>query len=73
MSVHSGNLVLTINPRDDRKQELSNLIQKSHAPVYISQVAGFGQPELRIGLGEYVRGVAAIRSIIHKNRRHQMT
>lgn len=67
MSLHNGNLVLTINPRDDRKQELSDLIQESHAPVYISQVAGFGQPELRIGSGEYVRGVAAIRSVIHEN------
>ena len=66
MAPHNGNLVLTINPRDERREELSSLIQASNAPVYISQVAGFGQPELRIGPGEYVRGVAAISSVISR-------
>jgi len=66
MSPHNGHLVLTVNPRDERKEELSTLIRSTDAPVYISEVSGFGQPELRIGSGEYVRGLAAITSVIHQ-------
>lgn len=61
------NLVLTVPLQEDRStRELTALIRSSSAPVYISRVAGFGRPELRIGPGEYVRGARKIKLIIEK-------
>ena len=56
--------VLTVNAADNRLlDEFRGLIKKLQAPIYISEVAGFGSPELSVSEG-YLRGREKIKSFI---------
>jgi len=55
--------VLTINPKDERLEEFRGLVKDFDVPLYISQVSGFGMPELRLPEG-YLTGRENIRAFI---------
>lgn len=63
----SGPFVLTVNVEDSRSQELMRLIDEVRVCVFVTAVRGFGQPELRIGSHDYVRGITAIKGLLQKS------
>ena len=54
--------VLTYNPKfpSEKLQELLAFIRENKLAVYLSQVSGFGRPELRVNPGQIVEGVVEI-------------
>ena len=63
------NLVLTYNPafQSDELKDLFDLIRKHNLSVYLSTVSGFGQPELRVGLGDFMTGENNITQFLKKH------
>lgn len=63
------NLVLTHNPvfQSEELKGLIDLIRKRKLSVYLSTVSGFGQPELRVGLGDFVTGENNITQFLKKH------
>lgn len=61
-------LVLTHNPtfQSDELKDLIDLIRKHKLSVCLSRVGGFGQPELRVGLGDFVTGENNITQFLKK-------
>jgi len=62
---HTKPFVLTVNPADERTQELLALLAESEIQLYVMSVAGFGPPELRLGSGDYIRGFKKIRELLN--------
>ena len=63
------NLVLTHNPtfQSDELKDLIDFIRKRKLSVYLSRVGGFGQAELRVGLGDFVTGENNITQFLKKH------